>query len=212
MLTIWLNRMGKIKKDQTTEQKILLAAKKVFTRDGMAGARMQDIADEAGMNKALLHYYFRNKEKLFETIFQEATMEFLPRVNAIFAADMPLFDKIRTFCREYISQVIKTPYVPMFLLSEMNKQPGPFLKKMWGNQKPDIAALAMQVQEEVAKGNIKPIHPLHLVMNMFGMCVFPFLSKPMMHFMTGMNDAAFYELMEQRKTIVPEFIIEAIKK
>lgn len=204
--------MGKIKKDQTTEEKILAAARKVFTRDGMAGARMQDIADEAGMNKALLHYYFRNKEKLFETIFKEATMDFLPRMNAIFGADMPLFDKIRTFCSEYITQVVKTPFVPLFLLSEMNKQPGQFLKKVWGDQKPDIAPMAMQIQQEVAKGTIKPIHPLHLVMNMFGMCVFPFLGKPMIHFMTGMNDAQFYELMEQRKTIIPEFIIEAIKK
>jgi TetR/AcrR family transcriptional regulator len=204
--------MVKIKKDQTTEEKILAAARKVFTRDGMAGARMQDIADEAGMNKALLHYYFRNKEKLFETIFKEATMEFLPRMNAIFAADMPLFEKIQTFCSEYIAQVTINPFIPIFLLSEVNKQPDQFLKKMWGNQKPNLAPFAAQIQQEIAKGTIKPIHPLHLVMNMFGMCVFPFLGKPMIHFMSGIKDAEFYEMMEQRKTNIPQFIIDAIKK
>ncbi|MGB8193772.1 MAG: TetR/AcrR family transcriptional regulator [Chitinophagaceae bacterium] len=204
--------MGKIKKDQTTEEKILSAARKVFTRDGMSGARMQDIADEAGMNKALLHYYFRNKEKLFETIFSEATLEFLPRMNAIFGADMPLFEKIETFCREYIDQVIRNPFIPLFLLSEMNKQPDQFLKKMWGKQKPNFVAIGMQIQEEIKKGNIKPTHPLHLVMSMFGMCVFPFLNKPMIHFATGMSDGQFYEMMEERKKLIPAFIIDAIKK
>jgi TetR/AcrR family transcriptional regulator len=212
LLTIWLNYMAKIKKDQTTEEKILAAARKVFIRDGMSGARMQDIADEAGINKALLHYYFRNKEKLFETIFKEATTEFLPRMNAIFQSDVPLFEKIETFCSEYIAQVSKNPFIPLFLLSEMNKQPEQFLKKTWGGQKPRIDVLAAQIQEEVNKGNIKPVHPLHLIMNMFGMCVFPFLGKPMIHYMAGISDAQFYEMMEQRKTLVPKFIIEAIRK
>lgn len=202
----------KIKKDQSTEEKILAAARKVFVRDGMAGARMQDIADEAGINKALLHYYFKNKEKLFETIFKEATFEFLPRMNAIFESDVPLFEKIETFCREYISQVITTPYIPIFLLSELNKQPDQFIKKMWGSQRPKLHKMAEQVQEEVMKGNIKPIHPMSLVVNMFGMCVFPFLAKPMLQFASGVTDAQFNQLMELRKTEIPMFIIEAIKK
>ena len=202
----------KLKKDQSTEEKILAAARKVFVRDGMAGARMQDIADEAGINKALLHYYFKNKEKLFETIFQQATFEFLPRMNAIFESDMPLFEKIETFCNEYISQVIKTPYIPIFLLSELNKQPDQFLKKMWGSERPKLHKMAEQVQTEVVNGNIKPIHSMSLVMNMFGMCVFPFLAKPMLQFASGVTDAQFNHLMELRKTEIPKFIIEAIKK
>ena len=204
--------MPKLKKDQSTEERILSAARKVFVRRGMAGARMQDIADEAGINKALLHYYFKNKEKLFETIFKAATLEFLPRMNAIFESDMPLFEKIETFCREYIDQVMKTPFIPIFLLSELNKQPDQFIKKMWGNQKPKMKIMAEQVQAEIKKGSIKPVNPLNLVMNMFGMCVFPFVAKPMIHFATGISDAQFYELMELRKKEIPQFIIDAIKK
>lgn len=204
--------MAKRSKDQTTEEKILAAARKVFVRDGMAGARMQDIADEAGINKALLHYYFKNKEKLFETIFRQATNEFLPRINAIFESDMPLFEKIETFCREYISKVVTAPYIPIFLLSELNKQPDQFIKKMWGNQKPRLHKMAEQVQAEIVKGTIKPVHPMGLVLNMFGMCVFPFVAKPMVQFASGMTDAQFNELMEMRKTEIPRFIIDAIKK
>ena len=95
--------MVKQKKDATTQEKILEAAKKVFVRQGMSGARMQDIADEAGINKALLHYYFRNKELLFEVIFNEAAAELFPKINFIFESDMPLFEKIENFVGEYIT-------------------------------------------------------------------------------------------------------------
>ena len=204
--------MAGVKKDQTTEEKILKAARKVFIRDGMSGARMQDIADEAGINKALLHYYFSNKEKLFQTIFKEVTLDFLPRMNAIFESDMPLFEKVHSFCREYIAQVAANPFIPQFMFSEMNKQPDKLLKKMWGDKRPQIQKLTAQIQEEIAKGNIKPIHPLHLVMNMFAMCVFPFVAKPMLQFATTISDHQFMELMEQRKTVIPNFIIDAIRK
>jgi TetR/AcrR family transcriptional regulator len=204
--------MARIRKDQSTEEKILQAARKVFIRDGMAGARMQDIADEAGMNKALLHYYFSNKEQLFQTIFKEVTLGFLPRMNAIFESDMPLFEKIHTFCREYIAQVSANPFIPQFLFSEMNRQPEKLLKKVWGDQRPQLQKLTSQVQQEIANGTIKPIHPLHLVMNMFAMCVFPFVAKPMLQFATTVTDTQFRELMEERKTIIPIFIIDAIRK
>lgn len=212
MLTEWLNCMDKIKKDRSTEEKILDAARKVFVRDGMAGARMQDIADEAGMNKALLHYYFRNKEKLFETIFREITMGFMPRMNAIFESDMTLFEKIEAFCSEYITKIIENPFIPAFFFSELNKQPSEFLKKMWGDKKPIVGKMAFQIQEEARLGNIKPIHPLQLVMSMMALCVFPFLAKPLFQYITSIPDAQFSELMNERKKEVPRFIIDALKK
>src|SRR6478672_10927133 len=112
--------MAKTGKDETAEARILTAARKVFIAKGMAGARMQDIADEAGINKALLHYYFRSKEKLFEQIFKELSFQFLPRVNAIFESDKPLFEKIEMFCCEYISKMIENPFIQLFIVNEMN--------------------------------------------------------------------------------------------
>src|SRR3712207_2537327 len=109
--------MGKKQKDQNTEQRILQAAKTVFMHRGMAGARMQDIADEAGINKAMLHYYFRSKEKLFEVIFREAIGKFLPKINATIALDCSLFEKIHIFCREYITVLMENPYIPLFIIN-----------------------------------------------------------------------------------------------
>src|ERR1044072_5809634 len=105
----------------STEEKIVTAAKKVFLAKGLAGARMQDIADEAGINKALVHYYFRNKEKLFEVIFTEAALKLFPKINIIFESDGTLFEKIRLFVAEYITVMSENPYLPMFVLNEINK-------------------------------------------------------------------------------------------
>src|SRR5215212_2963121 len=110
--------MVKIKKDESTEEKILSAAKKVFISKGMSGARMQDIADEAGINKALLHYYFKNKEQLFENIFTRLTHGFWQQITSVFESDDRLFEKIHSFCSLYIEKVIQNPYIPLFVLYE----------------------------------------------------------------------------------------------
>jgi len=213
LLTVWLNHMVKQKIDQSTEQVILEAAKKVFVRKGMAGARMQDIADEAGINKALLHYYFRSKEKLFEMIFMEAAAKLFPKINAIFDADQPLFEKIESFCDEYISIVMENPYLPLFVLNEINQDPEYFMQKVWkGNSKPNPSKFLEQMEREVKRGTIKRISPLHLLMNLISMTIFPFVAKPMFQKNLGLDELQFRSVMEQRKNEIPKFIIDAIKK
>lgn len=204
--------MVKVQKDDSTEEKILAAARKVFMARGMAGARMQEIADEAGINKALLHYYFRSKEQLFETIFERLTKGFWTQITSVFESDEALFDKIRTFCGLYIEKVIQNPYIPLFVLYEMNQRPTQFITKMFRDNPPNPAKFMKQIDAEVKAGLIHPIAPPQLFMNMLSLCVLPFIGKPM--FMTVMNidDTAFFNLMQQRKTEVPEFIINSIKK
>jgi TetR/AcrR family transcriptional regulator len=201
-----------MKKDLSTEEKILSAAKKVFLTKGMDGARMQDIADEAGINKALLHYYFRSKDKLFEQIFMEVVASFLPRIFAILESEVTLVEKIEQFCSEYISQEIKTPYVPIFILNEINRQPKAFLKKVLGNHKPPVHKVVLQIEKEIKTGVIKPIEPLQLLMNVLSLCIFPFLACPMIQLITGIDNKQFNEMMEHRKKEVPQLIIQSIRK
>jgi TetR/AcrR family transcriptional regulator len=204
--------MAKVQRDSTSEERILQAARKVFIAKGMAGARMQDIADEAGINKALLHYYFRSKEKLFETIFKELSFQFLPRVNFIFESDLPLFSKIEMFCSEYISKMVENPFIPLFIINEMNKQPETFLKKMWGGKKPLVSKFIEQVEHEVKKGRIRKTQPIHLLLNMVSMCIFPFVGKPLCQMVMSINETRYQELIEERKKLVPQFIIQSISK
>ena len=215
LLTIWLNYMVKNKKekDKGAEERILEAACKVFTTKGMAGARMQDIANEAGINKALLHYYFRDKDKLFEVVFMEEAQKFFPKINAIFNSDAPLFEKIENFVNEYIDEMLENPYLPWFVLNEVNRDPDQFMYKIWGKENlPKPAKFLEQIEKEVKKGTIKKIHPMHLLMNLLSMTIFPFVAKPMMIRNLRMNELQFREAMEQRRKEIPKFIIDAIKK
>ena len=205
--------MSKVQKDKSTEERILAAAKKIFVLKGMSGARMQDIADEAGINKALLHYYFKNKEQLFEMIFMEAAAKLFPKINKIFDGDQPLFEKIESFCEEYITIVIENPFLPLFVINEINQDPDYFLKKVWaGKSKPNPAKFLDQIDKEVRNGTIKKINPVHLLMNLISMTIFPFMGKPMFQKNLGISEAQFRQLMEQRKKEIPAFIIDAIKK
>jgi TetR/AcrR family transcriptional regulator len=199
-------------KDKTTEEKILVAAKQVFVTKGMAGARMQDIADAAGINKALLHYYFRSKEKLFEVIFKEVAGQILPQINAIIEAEIPLFEKIEKFCAVYIDKILENPFLPIFLLSEATRQPELFLQQTFSGQKIKVELFLEQINREVEKGLINPIEPLQLFLNMISMCLFPIISKPILQFVTGISEDQFRQLMETRKKEVPQFIINAIRK
>jgi len=199
-------------KDQSTEEKILAAAKKVFIEKGMAGARMQDIADEAGINKALLHYYFRSKEKLFQVIFKAAAGNLFPRIQSILTSNLPLFDKIEQFTNDYIEIVIENPYLPLFVLNEMNKQRDNFIEKIFGGKPPEMHLLAAQIEKEVKKGTIKKTSPGHLIINMISMCIFPFIGKPMIQIIMQLDELQFRNMMEQRKKLVSTFIIDSIKK
>ena len=199
-------------KTDTTEQKIVAAAKKVFLAKGLAGARMQDIADEAEINKALLHYYFRSKDKLFEHIFAEVSGSFLPKAIGIIESDNSIPEKIEIFCREYITQVMQTPYMPIFILNEINRQPEAFIKRMFGDRKPPIENFLKQLQKEIKEGKIKPINPVQLFVNIMGLCLFPFVARPIIQMMLGKEKAQFEAFMEQRKKEIPAMIIDSIKK
>ncbi len=213
MLTIWLNYMVKQKKKDTTEEKILAAARKVFTTQGMAGARMQDIADEAGINKAMLHYYFRDKDKLFEVIFLQEAHKFFPKINIIFESEAPLFEKIELFVNEYIDEMVENPYLPWFIMNEVNRDAEQFFGKLWNRSRhPRPLKFLEQIEREVKKGTIKRIDPLHLLLNLLSMTIFPFVAKPMILKNLRMTEQQFNQVIEQRRKEIPKFIIDSIKK
>jgi AcrR family transcriptional regulator len=196
---------------QNSEEKILAAAKKIFIREGMAGARMQDIADEAGINKALLHYYFKNKEQLFERVLKEAIGRFIPRVKELLLSDVSVYEKIELFCHEYISMAMENPYIPLFVLSEVNRQPEVFISKMFSGGLPDFSVFVRQLDEEIEAGRMRKISPVQLLMNMMGMCVFPFVGKPILQALMGLDELQFRMVMEQRKQQVASFVLNSIR-
>jgi AcrR family transcriptional regulator len=204
--------MKENKSDKSTEQKILEAAKQVFMEKGIDGARMQDIADKAGINKALLHYYFRSKEKLFEMIFMEEARKFMPKVTSIIMSELTLFEKVEKFVGEYIDTLMQNPLLPIFILNEINRNPKEAIKKIFGNQRPPLDKVDELITKLVKKGEIKPIKGPELMVNMVSLCIFPFLARPMVQWVTKTNDEEFMKLMEQRKKTVVKFVIDSVKK
>ncbi|MBL0232245.1 MAG: TetR/AcrR family transcriptional regulator [Chitinophagaceae bacterium] len=205
--------MVKKKKDLPAEERILDAAKKVFLEKGMAGARMQDIANEAGINKALLHYYYRDKEKLFELVFMSESQKFFPKINRIFESDETLEKKFHEFVEEYVNELRLNPYLPWFVLNEINRDPDGFLLKiMTGENRPRPMKFLQQIEKEIKLGNIRKVDPRHILLNLLSMTLFPFIAQPMVSRILGMGNKEFEQLMEERKKTVPAVMMDSIRK
>ena len=200
------------KEELNTETQILNAAKKVFLNKGLDGTRMQEIADEAGINKSLLHYYFRTKEKLFDAVFTDAFQQFIPKVSEVMASDISLNKKIQKFVETYINMLIENPHIPMFILHEISRNPDKILKLM-KSQGIKFEVFVNSIKSEIDKGKINPIDPRQLIVNMLGMCLFPIIAKPILKgFIFNNNDKAYKMFLEDRKKEVPKFIMNAIRK
>ena len=195
----------------TPENNILNAAKEIFQKKGMEAARMQEIADESGINKSMLHYYYRSKELLFEAVFKSAFSMIAPQLNEIMNADTTIFEKIRNFSSNYISFVLKHPYLPNFIIQELNRNPE-FVKNLIAEKNfPNISTFKQQVNDKVAEGVIRPITAEQLFINIMSLNIFPFIGAPLLKGFLYFDDEAYKNLMEKRKTEVSDFIINAIK-
>ncbi|MBW6458959.1 MAG: TetR/AcrR family transcriptional regulator [Bacteroidales bacterium] len=194
-----------------TELQILEAARKVFLQYGFDGATTQMIATESGINKALLHYYFRSKDRLFEAVFMEAFTRMIPNLLKIFTAEIDFFEKIRAFVGAYIDALLQYPQIPLFVLHELKRNPDRIVQLIKSSGiRPEF--ILEMFRGEVGKGNIAPIDPYHLLVNMLSLCIFPFAAKPMIQgFIFHNDEAAFQEFLVSRKEQVAEFIIKAIK-
>lgn len=200
-----------MRKEESTEHQILDAAKDVFQSKGMDGARMQEIADKAGINKAMLHYYYRSKQLLFEAVFKNAFSLLAPQLNTILNDDSSIEDKIRSFTSNYTSFMLKHPYIPNFIMNELNRNEDFILKLKDNEGFPNLEKFKAKVAAEIQQGQLKPIDGEQLFVNILALNIFPFLGKPLIKALTNKDEKSFKEFAERRKTEVANFIINSIK-
>ncbi len=199
------------KKVIETQENILIAARQVFATKGYAGARMQEIADNAGINKALLHYYYKSKDKLFEQIFQEALVKILRPLASFLADDSELFQKIRNISHVYHEVLIEYPFLPNFILNEVSTDPSRVLHLMntegvlVGREK-----TFRQIEEAVESGKIRPINPPELILNIISLSMFPFASRPIAQELM-FKGVDMDEMFKKRADQVADFVIQSIK-
>ncbi|MFT4033595.1 MAG: TetR family transcriptional regulator [Siphonobacter sp.] len=188
--------------DTSTEERIKEAARKVFTQKGFAAARVKDIAEEAGINLALLSYYFRGKEKLFDLIMLENLQQFAGSLQAILNnTQTSLHEKVQHLATFYIDLLLANPDLSFFILSEIRANPK-MLAKHIGGAKLVHSHFIEQVSQELTNRN-NPTNPIQIFMTLLGMLVFPFVGRPLIQEVTGQEAAQFRALMEERKKHIP---------
>jgi len=206
-------------RDSDTEQRILDAAHAVFVRRGTAGARTQEIAKEAGVNSALLHYYFRTKDRLAEAVFKRAAGHLMPRVIGILASDLPLEQKVEQVVDVELRQLQKTPYLPGYIISELTHHPAraaQLFSTVTGLEPTEMSmrvfkSLRAQITERVKDGRMHPISPEQFTVNLLALCVFPFAARPMVMALVGLDEAGFTQFIERRRKELAPFFLRALR-
>jgi len=197
-------------KEIQTEEKIVEAAKKVFIEKGMEGARMQEIADEAGINKALLHYYFRTKEKLFHFIFSKLVGNIGTMLETIIMSDNSLEDKIRSFAEGYTTLMIKNPFLPNFVINEMTRNPKTLLTR-FSEANIEPKRFFEPLQQDLDRRNIQ-MQAHELIVNLLSLVIFPIVARPIIEGKIFEGDSKRYkEFIISRKDSAAEFMINALK-
>lgn len=193
--------------DAPTEEKIKNAARVVFQKKGYAATRTRDIAEEAGINLALLNYYFRSKERLFEIIMMQTLSDFLQTLLTVMNDESTTFEeKNELFVSKYIDSISKEPYIPLFVLNEMQNRPENFLQNVTSKDIFIDSLYSRQFQQAVAAGRISEPDLVNFIINLMGLVIMPFISMPVVRAVTGMDDAQFGKLLQARKKMIPIWI------
>jgi len=203
--------MNKVKEneaiDVSTEEKIKNAARVVFQKKGFAATRTRDISQEAGINLALLNYYFRSKEKLFAIVIFETLSSFAQGMTSVFCDENTTFEqKIELLANNYIDFAIEHPDVPMFILGEVRNRPEDLFEKIPIKKLLTNSAFVRQYQEKVTAGEINEPNLIQVIMNLMGLIIFPFIGRPFMSAIGGLNDDQFNQLMQERKKLTPAWV------
>ncbi|MBB6461179.1 TetR/AcrR family transcriptional regulator [Flammeovirga kamogawensis] len=189
-----------------SKDKILEVAKDIFQKKGKSGARMQEIADAAGVNKALVHYYFKNKEGLFQEVFQDLIRKTIFPIVYVLRGPEPLEDKISQFIDLYIDTLKENPNMVTFIIGELQMNKAPFTPSK--EMQDTVISIGKQLQEDP---NFISIHPLQFMTTLLGSCIFPFIAKPMFTNFDQIEPFSFDEFIEERKSILHHIILNGIK-
>jgi AcrR family transcriptional regulator len=195
------------KSDQSTEEKIMQAARAVFMKKGFAATRTRDIAEAAGINLALLNYYFRSKKKLFDLIMIGKIQTFFGFMGPIiYNESTSLETKIEAIVASYTRLLMENPDLPYFIVGEARNNPELILNAI---QKKDFLKKSVFIRQLAER---KPNQdPYQFLLSMLSMIIFPFLMKPIFKTMTDTSDAKHKQMMLQREKLIPVWCKQLLK-
>jgi TetR/AcrR family transcriptional regulator len=198
--------------DLETRERILQAAHTVFIRKGTAGSRTQEIADEAGVNKALVHYYFGTKAALADAIFEQALATITPKMFGILAdPERAIEQKVTDIVREQIEFHSERPYFAGYLVSELHAEPERIARLVERRGRIPLDSLRRQLREGIRAGRIRPMTAEQFVANMMGLLIFPFATRPALSQLLGLDAAGWRAFLEERKRFLPGFVLAGLR-
>lgn len=197
--------------EKQTEEKIFEAATIEFIEEGMAGARMQNIADRAGINKALLHYYFRTKEHLFEAVFSFVAQKLFAKFSPIFAETLTLEEKIRFFYKEHINFLQENPKLAGFIICEINRKPERIKKILAGvDFEKYLSEILVHHHDEMDKYNINEENLPQILTTIISLSVFPFAARGILEAIFSKIGVDYNNYIEERKVFAADFVLKAL--
>jgi TetR/AcrR family transcriptional regulator len=212
-------RTKKSRRDGETERRILAAAHDVFVRRGTAGTRMQEIAAEARVNQALLHYYFRSKEQLARAAFERAGAQLMPAVIQVMAGEGDIEEKVSRVIEIELDHLSRAPYLPGYIIGEVTHHPErvtQLISAITGRTADDIRVrvfgrLQQQIDARVAAGTMRPIAAPSFMVNLLSLCIFPFAVRPLLMALFGADDRQFAVFIARRRNELAEFFLKALR-
>ncbi len=197
----------------STEEKIKQAARLVFLQKGFAATRTRDIAEAAGINLALLNYYFRSKQKLFDIIMLETIQQFLQSmIGVLNNEEASLEEKLEIMAGRYIDVLSANPEIPLFIMSEIRNNPDGLAGKIGIREVILQSHLVKQYEAGVREGKYPPQSLVQFLISIIGLIVFPFIARPMVKEISQANDHEFNAMMQERKKLIPIWIKALLSK
>ena len=191
-------------KDCKTEQLIKDTATRVFFKEGRLLATTQEIADAAGVNRTLLHYYFRSRDVLFNMVFKEALSKLRARLHSVIASQGIFRVKIENFINAFFDELTDSPYLETFIVLQINQHPDTFgelfIKLPGGSER--LKNFLKEIQHEMELGNIHEMKPIHFFINLFSLMSYPFVAKPLYQNMFELSDNAYKKILSERKRVI----------
>ena len=185
-----------------TEKLIKQKAKILFFQKGFLNATTQEIADEAGVNRALIHYYFRSRELMLEALLDETLQEKRDRVRSVLTSDLPFREKIANYIDTIVDYGLKYPYLDNFIISETARRPEKVKLFCAKDRFRSSDLIREALQQEIRKGKIAPISAEHFMVNLISLCNYPLLAKSVIQTIHGLTDTAYRKFLLERKHII----------
>ncbi len=207
MLLNFAPKLTKLKADSNTEDKIKEAAKQVFIAKGFSGCTSREIAKAAGMNVALVNYYFRSKSALFKIIFEAAMGDFLLSMLEVFNTSLSLEEKLRNYLSREYEFLAKYPEIPSFIINEMGRKDGVHIDNTSVFKCIEQTGIFEECLIEQKAGRMREIDITSITLLMMSNCQFPFMGAAVIKQVHGISDEQYEKQLVQHKQIVTDMLI-----